>query len=112
MPKSRGFDRENVKNKPKTQRVDDVPDDTMQVLSENAAIYGGTGTTIMVAAEILIRQKKPIRLCYKAKGKKQTRFITLRPRAIELLSDLTPVYGTRGEVVMACAEVLRKKDKT
>src|SRR5258708_1360875 len=96
-----------------THRIDDVPEKTIRMISEKAAVYGSKAIVVMVATELLIRQKKPIRVRYQAKkeGKKETLFISLRPRTIQLLNRLTPVYGTGGEVMMACGEILRNKGK-
>src|SRR5258708_10427502 len=88
-----------------THRIDDVPEKTIRMISEKAAVYGSKAIVVMVATELLIRQKKPIRVRYQAKteGQKETLFISLRPRSIPLLTRLTPVNAPRGAFLVHSA---------
>jgi hypothetical protein len=74
-------------------------------------IYGSQARVLQVGTEILIRQKKPIKLTYTVKrDEKEVRIsYKLLPRTIELIDKLTPVYGSNGKVMAACVEVLREE---
>lgn len=89
----------------------DIPPEAAKIIARNSPVYGSHGTAILVATEILIRQKKPIRVRYRKKRNGTTKSVSykLMPRAVQLINELTPIYGRRGGVIEACAAALDKK---
>jgi hypothetical protein len=72
-----------------------------------AADYGSQGRALQVATELLIRQKKPIKVKHSDEGRVVGMTYKLTPRTVELIEDLTAKYGKRGNVLAACAKVLQ-----
>lgn len=96
-------------NATKTLKCSAVPN-VAALTIKAARAHGSQGRFLQVATELLIRQKRPVRLKYKIQkeGKEITVSYKLLPRTIELIDRLTPVYGTRGRVILACSEVLKE----
>jgi hypothetical protein len=95
----------------KSLRCTAVPDFAVRTIRKSIPVFGSQGRALQVATEVLIRQKKPIHLKYKIKkaGKEVTVSYKLLPRTIKLIDLLAiHVYGTRGEVIMACSEVIKE----
>jgi len=79
-------------------------------IRKRCAVYGSQARVLQVATELLIRQKKPIKLTYSVKqgSKTVTMSYKLLPRTIQLIDNLTPIYGSHGQVFDACVQVLGK----
>lgn len=77
--------------------------------TETMALFGSQGRALQVATEILVRQKGPIRIKYSTMkdGKMAVVTYKLLPRTINLINELTPLYGGKGQVLTACTKVLR-----
>ena len=93
-----------------TRRYTAVPPAAIHLIRSNhfLALYGSQGRALQVATEILIRQKRPIKLkCGKRGEDTEAISYKLLTRTIQLIERLTPIYGSRGRVVAACAEVLK-----
>lgn len=91
-----------------------VPTVALKAIRKLAPVYGSQGRVIQVATELLIRQKKPLKLPYKisigldsGKEKMVRTNYKLLPRTVELINRLTPIYGTQGKTLVACALVLK-----
>lgn len=102
-----------------------APVRVLKEIRSTVAIYGSQGRALQVATEILIRQKRPIKLTYfvppppgngrrgrPRKGDDHNGWFRmtykLLPRTIALIDKLTPTYGDHGKVLAACAKVLRE----
>lgn len=71
-----------------------------------AADYGSQGRALQVATELLIRQKKTIKVRHRGDGQTVGMTYKLTPRTVDLIEDLTTKYGKRGNVLAACAKIL------
>lgn len=89
-----------------------VPARVLKEIRSTVPVYGSQGRALQVATEILIRQKKPIKLAYTVKTGQGKTERTVRmtykllPRTVALIDKLTPTYGDHGKVLAACAQVL------
>ncbi len=59
-----------------------------------------------MATELLIRQKKPVRVTHKGDKTIVGMTYKLTPRTLQLIEDLCEEYNTRGVVLAACAKIL------
>lgn len=84
-----------------------VTEQVVKCIEKNAAVYGSLGRTIMVATEVLLRQKKPVKLSHE-EGDTARKTYKLLPRTIAVIHRLAPVYGDTGRVLAACAKVLQE----
>lgn len=89
-----------------------VSQESVNIIGDPALrpIYGSRARALQVATEILIWQKRPIRLRYKTKNNGHTTSAAykLLPRTVELINKLTPVYGSKDKVLDACATVIER----
>lgn len=95
--------------KTKSRKYTDVPVAAITAIKKAVPLHGSQGRILQVATEILIRQKRPIRIKYKTwkNGKMTTVSFKLLPRTIQLIDELAPLYGGRGKVLMASAQVIK-----
>lgn len=70
-----------------------------------APTHGSQGRALQVATELLVRMKRPVKLAH-AQDTLAGQTYKLIPRTAQLIDDLVPQYGTRGNVLAACAYVL------
>jgi hypothetical protein len=92
----------------KARRYRDVPEKAVKTIRACAAIYGSQANALLVGTEILIRLKKRIRVKRSKKPKTVDAPFKLSKRTIDLIDRLTPIYGSHGEVLSACSEIVRK----
>ena len=92
------------------RRFPNVPVEATDIIASNSPIYGSQAIVLLVAAEVLVRQKRPLRLRYRTKknGKTTTAQYKLLPHTVELINRLTPVYGSKGKVIEACSMVIER----
>ena len=94
--------------KTKSRKYTDVPVMAVTVIKKAVPLHGSQGRILHVATEHLIRQKRPIRIKYTKwkNGKLTTASFKLLPRTIKLIDKLAPLYGGRGNVLLASAQVI------
>jgi hypothetical protein len=93
-----------------TARRYTMPTGVLRDIRKCCPIYGSQARVLQVATEILVRQKKPIRVRYTMNGKdgkEIARSIKLLPRTIQLIDRLTPLYGSHGKLFAVCVDILR-----
>jgi hypothetical protein len=95
--------------KTKSRKYTDVPVVALATIKKAVPLHGSQGRILQVATEILIRQKRPIKITYKTRknGKSTTASFKLLPRTIKLIDKLAPLYGGRGQVLMASAQIIK-----
>ena len=79
----------------------------MKAIREVAPAYGSQGPALQAATELLIRQKKPVKVTHRGDGAVVRMTYKLTPRTVELIEELCTKYGRRGNVLAACAKILR-----
>jgi hypothetical protein len=92
----------------------EVSGEAVSIIANSSAVYGSHGTALLVAAEILVQQKRSIQLRYgrMKKSGAQAYAVKLLPRTVELLDRLAPIYGNRSKVIDACAMVIKTHTKS
>ena len=82
-----------------------APVQTVDAIKACAPVYGSQARALTIAADVLIRAKKPIRLKYTiTKGGKITEVsYKLHPRTIRIIDKLARVYGGHGYALCAMA---------
>ena len=85
-----------------------LPRWVVKAIRQAAHAYGSQGRAFQVATELLIRQKRPIRVNRQRDGAVIGMTYKLTPRTVELIEELCAKYGKRGNVLAACAAILSK----
>jgi hypothetical protein len=85
-----------------------VSEETIQELRKTAPLYGSMGRALQVATEVLVRQKKPVKISGDSDGAHKPQAYKLLPRTIAMIDRLSVVYGDRGRVLAACVKVLKE----
>jgi hypothetical protein len=62
---------------------------------------------VQVGTELLIRQRRRVKVNHHGDGAMVGMTYKLTPRTVELIEQLCAKYGKRGNVFAACAEILR-----
>ncbi len=84
-----------------------IPRWVVKAIRKQAPIYGSQGRAVQVGTELLIRQKRRVKVDHRGDGTMVGMTYKLTPRTVELIEQLRARYGTRGNVFAACAEILR-----
>jgi len=84
-----------------------IPRWVVKAIRKQAPIYGSQGRAVQVGTELLIRQKRRVKVDHRGDGTMLGMIYNLTPRTVELIEQLRARYGTRGHVFAACAEILR-----
>lgn len=79
----------------------------VKAIRKLAPIYGSQGRAIQVGTELLIRQKKRVKVNHRGDGAMVGMTYKLVPRTVELIEQLCAKYGKRGDVFAACVEILK-----
>ncbi len=84
----------------------ELPRWVIRAIRKQAPIYGSQGRAVQVGTELLIRQKKCVKLNRRGDGAMVSMTYKLTPRTVELIEQLCAKYGKRGNVFAACAKIL------
>lgn len=79
---------------------------TARAIAKLAPIHGSQGRALQLGAELLTRRETPIKLPA-AESPMIGQTYKLTPRTIKLIDKLADKYGTRGNVLAACAQILK-----
>lgn len=83
-----------------------MPRWVVKAIRAQAPAYGSQGRALQVGTELLIRRKKRVKVNHRGDGALVAMSYKLTPRTAELIEQLRETYGTRGDVLAACVEVL------
>jgi len=86
-----------------------VRPDVAHAIEANAGQHGSVGRAIQLSTELLARMPKQLKPSSDDSpliGKTYK----LTPRTVEMIEKLTPQYGTRGNVLAACARLLQSME--
>lgn len=85
-----------------------LPAAVVKQIREVAPIHGSQGRALQLAAELLVRLTRPLRvkLLEGAGARIVGQSYKVTPRTAELVDRLAEQYGTRGHVLAACAYIL------
>ncbi len=83
-----------------------IPRWVVKAIRRQAPIYGSQGRAVQVGTELLIRQKKRVKVNRRGNGAVVGMTYKLTPRTVELIEQLCEKYGKRGNVFAACAKIL------
>ena len=83
-----------------------LPRWVVKAIREAPPVYGSQGRALQVATELLIRQKKPVKVSHRGDGAVVGMTCKLTPRTVDLIEELCDKYGKRGNVLAACAKIL------
>jgi hypothetical protein len=83
-----------------------LPRWVVRAIRRQAPIYGSQGRAVQVGTELLIRQKRRVKVDHRGDGAVVGMTYKLTPRTVELIEQLCPKYGKRGNVFAACIEIL------
>jgi len=87
-----------------------VCQEVITAIERAAPVHGSHGRALQVAAELLIRMPKPIPVPDAFKNARPLigKTYKLTPRTVELIDQMIATYGRRGDVLAACAEILKQ----
>ncbi len=83
-----------------------LPRWVVKSIRKQAALYGSQGRAIQVGTELLLRQKKRVKVNHQGDSEMVGMTYKLTPRTVELIERLRDQYGTRGNVLAACITIL------
>lgn len=92
----------------KARRYRSVPLKAVKAIRKCAAIYGSQAAALQVGTEILIRQKRRVKVNIGKNCDLVDAPYKLTKRTINLMDRLTAVYGTHGHVLSAVATIVEK----
>jgi hypothetical protein len=78
----------------------------VKAIRRQAPIYGSQGRAVQVGTELLIRQKRRVKVDHRGDGAVVGMTYKLTPRTVELIEQLRAKYGKRGNVFAACVKIL------
>jgi hypothetical protein len=88
-----------------------VPTGTHEAIVKLAPEHGSQGRALQVATELLVRMKRPVKVQHDDDSQLAGQTYKLIPRTAQLIDNLVPIYGTRGNVLAACAAVLQESQE-
>jgi hypothetical protein len=83
-----------------------LPRWVVKAIRKQAPLYGSQGRAVQVGTELLIRQKRRVKVDHRGDGAVVGMTYKLTPRTVELIEQLRAKYGKRGNVFAACVKIL------
>lgn len=89
------------------RRYKSIPRAAVTIIVNAAQVHGSQGRAIQLGMELLVRRKRRLKLTLPDRPAVDMGF-GLTARTAALIDQLSPMYGRRGLVLAACAQLLQE----